>query len=122
MAYISAEQVKVMRDQIKKLMPSKEGWKVSVTRENHSTVNVVIYVSPIELREDANRDRETVNDYYINERENKGSIDVLTKLNAIIKNGWYDKSDAMTDYFNISWYCNIKLGDCVKPFIVNSKS
>jgi DNA repair protein RadC len=121
MAYISTEKVKSMRDQIKKLMPSKDGWKLSITRENHSGIRVVIYQSPIELREDPTQKNETVNDYYINDRSNKDSIEILNKLVAILKDGWYDKSDLMTDYFNIAWYTHIRLGDYDKPFKVVEK-
>ena len=49
MAYIRTEEVKVIRDSIKKAFPGKQGWKFSVICRHHSEVQVSIMQAPHRL-------------------------------------------------------------------------
>ena len=40
MGYISVDEVKKIRAELKKSFPSKDGWKISVTRIDSSEINV----------------------------------------------------------------------------------
>ena len=114
MAYISKEQVKVVRDKLR----SFDKYKFSVTRSHYSSINVAILSAPIELRNDITRDYEQVNKYYIDERDNKGSIDFLNSVNDIVNAGNYNNSDVQSDYFDVGFYVNISIGKWDKPFQV----
>jgi len=43
---------------------------------------------------------------------------VIKKAPALAEGGreWYDRSDAMTDYFDTAFYYNISIGDYNKPY------
>ena len=119
MAYINSESVKQMRNQIKEMYPSKQGWKFSITRENYSNVRCVILSAPIELRIDNSKTNEGVNHFYIETRyngENDKATEVLKNINQILNTDNFDESDSMTDYFHVGHYISISIGDWNKPF------
>jgi hypothetical protein len=119
MAYINSESVKQMRNQIKEMYPSKQGWKFSITRENYSNVRCVILSAPIELRIDNSKTNEGVNHFYIETRyngENEKATEVLKNINNILNTDNFDESDSMTDYFHVGHYISISIGDWNKPF------
>jgi hypothetical protein len=119
MAYINSESVKQMRNQIKEMYPSKQGWKFSITRENYSNVRCVILSAPIELRIDNSKTNEGVNHFYIETRyngENEKATEVLKNINDILNTDNFDESDSMTDYFHVGHYISISIGDWNKPF------
>ena len=60
MAYITTEQVKEIRTELKALLPSKQGFKISVTRRDYSCLEVVILEAPIELRKDLAKEYEQI--------------------------------------------------------------
>jgi hypothetical protein len=42
---------------------------------------------------------------------------MFNKMIKIMKGqGWYDKSDAMTDYFNTAYYLSLNIGKWDKPY------
>lgn len=112
MAYIRPEQVAEMRNEIKKLCPSKEGWKVSVTTENYSTVRVRLLQGPL----DFGTTYRGVNHYYIDKHYSGKQKDILEAIKKITHKNWYDNSDAMTDYFDTAWYVDISIGRCDRIF------
>ena len=121
MAYISTEQVKEMRNELKVLFPAKAGWKLSLTRQHYSSVRCEILTAPIELRLDSTRTNESVNHYYIDSRydgNNDAATKVLTTISNVLNLNNYDNSDAMTDYFDCGHYVNMSIGAWDKPFQV----
>jgi hypothetical protein len=114
MAYISKEQVKETRDKLKTL----KGCKFSVTRTHYSSINVSILTALIELRNNIERDCEQVNQYHIDSRDNKDSIEFLNTVHDIVNEGNYNNSDAQSDYFDVGFYVNISIGMWNKPFRV----
>ena len=67
MPYISTEKISEIREKIKKEFPSKDGWKFSITRRHHSTVNVDIMSAPFDLIPGEERKHQSINSYYIKE-------------------------------------------------------
>lgn len=102
MAYITAEQVKEMRNELKNLFP--KNFKISVTREHYSTVNVNIMSSPLAIESYGNR-----------RLKNHKTIEKIIKF-VINKNNFND-SDSMTDYFSVGHYANIAVGKWDKPYV-----
>jgi hypothetical protein len=101
MAYITAEQVKGFRNEIKSIFPKT--FKFSVTREHHSTVNIHLMESPLNIEAHSNR-------------EFKTHKTIKKILKAIINNGNHDKSDLMTDYHDVGWYTHIQAGKWDKQY------
>ena len=116
MAYISTEEVKVIREELKKNFPSRLGWKLSIVRRDYLSLSISIIQAPFELRNDQNNDYEQVNKYWIERRENTQSIPVLKKIFEIANKKNYDRSDVQSDYFDVGYYLNISIGHFGKPF------
>lgn len=121
MAYITSEQVKEMRDMIKKAFPAARGWKWSVTREHHTAVCASLMQYP----EGYNfPDYEQVNIYWfdnpgVNGKTHFGEKEtkVLQKVNKILHTGHWDHSDIMTDYFSCSHYVHLHIGKWDRPAV-----
>ena len=114
MAYITAEEVKVIRNNIKKAFPAKAGWKFSVTCEHHSAVRVAIMKAPKEYGFEGFH---SVNHYYINEHYENNAAEMLEKLSDIVHANHWDESDPMTDYFHCAYYVTINVGKWNKPCV-----
>ena len=119
MAYISTEEVKVIREELKKNFPSRLGWKLSIVRRDYLSLSISIIQAPFELRNDQNNAYEQVNQYWIESRENKQSIPPLKKIFEIANKNNYDRSDVQSDYFDVGYYLNISIGHFGKPFTPN---
>jgi hypothetical protein len=116
MAYISTEEVKVIREELKKNFPSRLGWKLSIVRRDYLSLSISIINAPIELRNDQNNSYESVNQYWLESRENKESVLVLKKIFEIANKNNYDRSDVQSDYFDVGYYLNLSIGHFGKPF------
>jgi hypothetical protein len=57
-----------------------------------------------------------VSQYNITERFTGTSKEFLLKLLAIMNQNNYDRSDVMTDYFDVGFYININIGRWNKPY------
>lgn len=124
MAYISTEEVREIRKELKKEFPK---YKFSVRKRQHA-VSVALLESPLDFRSefrDSADKCESVNQYYIDSHWSKPKAKVLNKILEIIKtapakapNGeaWFDKSDIMTDYFHTAFYIEMSIGMWEKPY------
>lgn len=136
MAYITTEQVKEKRAAIKAAFPLALGWKFSITKDGNSTINVSILQTPCELRAsntiDENGNSISINSwdgqivsrrygYQVNEYSdalNSIGKEVVSELYDILNNGNHDKSDSMTDYFDVGWYQYVQIGHWQKGYEV----
>lgn len=115
MAYIKASETSEIRKQLKEKFPEI---KFSVKTVNMSTVSVSILKSPYDFSEVLDgRDYTSVNSYG---EITKYDTETNTILNNIIKimksQNWFDKSDAMTDYFHTAYYLDLKIGNWDRPY------
>ena len=136
MAYITTEEVKAIRTQLK--AEFGKDFKFSVRKSTSlSSVCVTILKSPLAFTdvltykdpatgELITREYSSVNHYNIeNFYKNAEEVKVLSKINEIILTAptsvtgedFYDESDTMTDYFNVSFYYDIEVGHWDKPYI-----
>lgn len=117
MAYITKEQVAEKRKAIKAALPAKDGWKFSVRNEHHSSLHIDIMQYPKEYDFPL---RANINQYYY-DKDDSGWTDkqkeVIRVMLEIAKDGWWDKSDIMTDYFYTAWYINLGVGQYDRPAI-----
>jgi hypothetical protein len=107
MAYISAEEVKAIRDSLKKQFPQI---KFSVTRSYYSGISVAIMAAPFRFSVD---DYKRLNHYYPEKYEN---VEVLKQIIDICMKGNHDNSDIQSDYFDVGWYLHLTQGRYDKPF------
>lgn len=119
MAYISTSEVKVIRDELKSLFQSKKGWKLSISREHSSCLNVKILAAPVELRKDTSKENESVSEYHLEDR-NVLAADLLKMLFEICDRTNFNHSDYSTDYFHVGYYTRVEIGAWDKPFILNN--
>jgi hypothetical protein len=138
MAYINAEEVKAIRNALKKKFPEH---KFSVTKDSGGlAVNVAIMEGPAFKAEDEewsqyqdkyvavdlNTGHHQINhvwckDHYPNNGEFFEEIVKIIKTapyEAGVGDLWFDESDAMIDYFHTAYYFHIEVGKWDKPFKV----
>ena len=137
MAYITAEEVAVIRTDLKKAFPYV---KFAVRREHSSSVNVVILKAPFNFdfssprrsyqgkqyfdvnhhwidRSDEDRQRTATDDDGNSNRLGDHEAYVfLRAVKEIVTKKWWDKSDVQSDYFHTAFYYDIKVGSWEKPF------
>ncbi len=114
MAYVSKETKKELAPAIKKVL-AEYGVKGSIKVDNYMTLVVTLRKVPAELFTPKEL-TSGVNIYWIDEHFTGVARKFLTELLAAMKGEkWYDRSDAMTDYFDTAWYNDIKIGEYGKP-------
>lgn len=57
-----------------------------------------------------------INHYYLNDAFSGEALDYLEKAKEILCADHWDESDAMTDYFNCSFYISMNIGKWDKPY------
>lgn len=120
MAYISAEDVKAIRNELKQNFPK---WKFAV-RKGSGSLSVDVTILQGDAKFEGNTNTQ-VNPYWI-ESHWKDNYDcvVLTKINEIMHNApgraggkkFYDNSDAQFDYFDTAFYTHLSIGAWNKPY------
>jgi hypothetical protein len=127
MAYINAEDVKAIRNELKAKYPE---FKFGVRKGSGSlSVDVTIKSGPVDFTEISSKNYGQVNQYWIDEHYPTHATFLKDVFN-IIKTapsrgegfnkgrGWFDESDAMTDYFHTAYYIHLQIGSWDKPYIV----
>jgi len=108
MAYITTEEVKVIRNDIKAAYPRKDGWKFSVRRVDGHKVEVTIMEGPITFKDSNSR----ASSY----PETSQQYKVLSELSDIINKKNFDKSEPQIDYFCVGFYYSLEVGKWNKPY------
>ena len=134
MAYISTDDVKHIRNTLKKELPQ---FKFSVVRDHHSSVTIALMKGPAFKDYEyfdrythetkigtLNEDHHQINQYHLESFYGKENAKVLDKIHSIAltapaKYGgkvWYNNSDAMIDYFDTAYYVHIEVGKWNKQY------
>ena len=135
MAFISAEDVKHIRNELKKELPQ---YKFSVVRDHHSSVTISLmkgpafkdheyfdrYAQETKVGNLSDGEHHQINQHWLEEFYGKENAKILDKIHVIAKtapakNGgkvWYNDSDAMIDYLDIAYYILIKGGKFNKQY------
>ena len=125
MAFISQEKKKELAPKIKEVL-KKHGVKGTISVSHHSNLVVRLKSGKIDLYGEktspnwcGSHGSDSVNTYWINDHHTGVSRDFLNELKAAMNDGNWDKSDAMTDYFNVGWYSDIVVGNnsADKPYV-----
>ena len=136
MAYISTDDVKHIRNTLKKELPQ---FKFSVVRDHTSSVTIALMKGPAFKDYEyfdrythetkigtLNEDHHQINQYHLESFYGKENAKILDKIHSIAltapaKNGgkvWYNNSDAMIDYFDTAYYVHIEVGKWNKQYEV----
>ena len=120
MAYVSQQDKAKLAPQIKKVL-NKYGMKGSISIRHHSTLVVTLQSGAIQFDHSHGDGYTQVNVYHIDSHYEGHAKAFLLELLAAMKGpGWFDKSDAMTDYFHIKHYCDINVGKWNKPYFLQN--
>jgi hypothetical protein len=119
MAYISAEDVKAIRVELKEKFPK---WKFSVRKSSGSLAVDVTILQGTESFDDHfsnGRRYAQVNQYWIKDHfKDAGECKAIEMINEIMHNApgraggkvFFDHSDAQTDYFHTAFYTHLSIG------------
>lgn len=134
MAFMNQERKAKLAANLKKVVPA--GWKYSLAVDNYSTIVMTIKSAPVDLlkamsdryaqqpkyynssRGTEVRDYASVNQYWLADQFEGELLEIFKNINAALNDGNHDRSDIMTDYFDVGWYVNINIGKWNKPFEV----
>ena len=121
MAYITATDVKAIREELKAEFGSK--WKFAVRKGSGSlSVDVTIKQGTCAFEGKTNAQ---VNEYWIDshwtDAEDKMALEKISEImhNAPGRAGgkvFYDRSDAQTDYFDTAFYTHLSIGQWNKGY------
>mgnify|MGYP005676043177 FL=1 len=126
MAYIGKEDVKAIREELKATFPK---FKFGVRKRDWNQVTVTVKEGPTDFSSCFRGDDgyAQINQYHTHMYgEHQAFFDAIHKIikTAPIKGegywkgkGWYDKSDAMTDYFDTAYYISMNVGEWNKPYV-----
>ena len=140
MAYVSQERKAKIVAAVKPIL-KKYGIKATFAVRNHSTISLNIKSGPIDFVENyigtdtnkvaankmspdmiaylRNTKRIDVNPYWFHEHFSGVAKKFLSEVMPAMKSAdWYDRSDAMTDYFDTAYYVDINIGKYNKPYEV----
>ena len=114
MAYMNQQKKAVIAAAIKPVF-KKYGLKATLSVHNHSSICVNIKSGPI----DFGGDNIQVNPYWLEDhyKDKPKALKALQEIKqALLAADYYDRSDAMTDYFDTAYYYHINVGKWNKPY------
>lgn len=116
MAYMNQEKKAKIAVAMKPVL-KKYGLKATLSVHNHSSISVNIKSGPI----DFGGDRIQVNPYWLDDHygDRPVALKALKEIKqALLAADYYDRSDAMTDYFDTAYYYHINVGKWNKPYVI----
>lgn len=127
MAYMSQKRKKELMPGIKKVL-AKYGVKATF-RVRHGTLVATIREGGIDFINDFKVTTDQwgnksefhyqTNEYHLDKSWTGPALSFLQELKAAMKDGNWDNSDIMTDYFDVGWYIDMNIGDYNKPYVFN---
>ncbi len=125
MAYMNQDKKAVIKANLDKALKPL-GIKFSLRVSNHMAITCTIKSAPFNMLADRKQalsafqqDHAQVNPYWFQYHYVGKTRDVLAKvMEAMQSAGYYDRSDAMVDYFDTAYYYHVNIGDYDKPFQV----
>lgn len=134
MAYMSQEKKAKLAPAIKAAC-SKYKVKATIAVRNHSTLVINIKSGKLDIIGNFNKrvderdptgtrmlrkaeDSLHVNTHWYHEHFDGRVKKFLEELITAANNGNHDRSDIMTDYFDVGWYLDINVGQWNKPYVL----
>jgi hypothetical protein len=136
MAYVNQEMKSKIAAAVKPIL-AKYGVKGSLSVRNHMAIVLTLKSGKIDFIGNSNRvcgnshyqvsrgftpntsGYDTVNKYWYQDHYDGAAKEFIAEaIIALQSAGWYDRSDAMTDYFDTAYYLDINIGRWDKPYVV----
>jgi hypothetical protein len=136
MAYVNQEMKSKIAAAVKPIL-AKYGVKGSLSVRNHMAIVLTLKSGKIDFIGNSNRvcgnshyqvsrvftpntsGYDTVNKYWYQDHYDGAAKEFIAEaITALQSAGWYDRSDAMTDYFDTAYYIDINIGRWDKPYVV----
>lgn len=113
MAYITVAEVKNVRELLKEKFPK---FKFLVSGGNSLKLRVDIVKGPVDFTEVLGEWKSIgINEYHLHlYGEHQELFEEILKV--MKSQDWFDKSDSMTDYFNVAYYTDLSIGRWNKPY------
>ena len=116
MAYMNQEKKAIIKAALDKVLKAR-GFKYSLRVSHHSSIACTIQSGPM----DFGTDYEQVNLYWIDDHYSGPVAAILKECReALQAAGYYDHSDAQTDYFNTAYYMHLNIGARDKPYKITA--
>jgi hypothetical protein len=133
MAYMSQEKKAKIAPIVKEIL-KRYNIKGSLAVRNHSTLVLNIKSGPIDFITNCNETLERrpggfrngspaknyiqINPYWYQEAFTGPALDFLSEVLPAMNAGNHDRSDAMTDYFDLGWYTDVNIGQWNQPYVI----
>ena len=114
MAYMTQEMKKELAPNIRKILKKYDA-KGTLSINHHTELILTIKSSPFKLL-DGDDQYSNVNVYHIDKHYDGKARDFINEVHDAMMVGNYDKSDIMSDYFNVGWYTDIRIGTYDNPY------
>jgi len=121
MAYMNQEKKKTVHQNLKPIL-AKYGMKGSLRVRNHMTLVLTLQSGKLDPAQDVlfglhGQTHIDVNQYHFGKQFTGRTLRFLTEVFPAMKAaGWYDRSDAMVDYFDTAYYIDVQFGTWNKPY------
>lgn len=124
MAYVSKEKKAKIAAALKKVVDKKlMGYTLAVrhhsaivmtiTRVNKEWLESIMNPEPFGIIEE--RGDGAINHYHLDKKFNEDGVKVFREILAALNTDNYDRSDSMTDYFDVGHYVDLRVGKWNKP-------
>ena len=113
MAYISQDEKKSLAPAIKAVL-KKYGMKGTIGIRHHRTLFVNLQSGVIDFGCESRQ----VSEYYIKDNYTGDARGFLLELLAAMRgDNWFDRSDIITDYFDVKHNTSINIGNWKNPYV-----
>jgi len=126
MAYMNQERKAIIAAKLKPVL-KKYKVKGTLAVRSHMTIVLTVKSGPLDFindyskPEDAKKFGIQVNPYWFQDHfQGKSKQFLAEAFDALKAAGWYNNSDAMTDYFDTAYYYDIDIGKWNKPYQVSA--
>lgn len=125
MAYMSQETKARLAPAIKEVC-RKHGIKATISVRSHMTLELNVSAGKIDflasgkrmgsIGQDVTKVDYSINTYWYHRHFDGEALTFLTEVIAAMNDGNHNNSDPMTDYYDVGWYIEVKLGSYEKPY------
>jgi hypothetical protein len=134
MAYMNQEKKAIIKAAMDKALKGR-GFKYSLRVDNHMSIVCTIQSGPVDfignfkatagdkfiLSPGRELDHLQINLYWIEDHFTGQAAEILKECaQALQAAGYYDRSDAMTDYFDTAYYMHLNVGAWDKPYKITA--
>lgn len=129
MAYVNQEKKAKIAANLKKVVPA--GWKYSLAVRHHMSIVMTISQAPFDLigafKANGQFNPKTTTNLHVNQYhfrshlEDECVADVFEAIFDALNTDNWNRSDIVSDYFDVGHYVDLQIGRWDKPFVCTAK-